>query len=62
MSARAKGHFFTENHDSKNFKLVMARPPLSGGDIWIKVVLHQRYTTPVDNCDIWHDLRLFLKF
>ena len=36
--------------------------PLSGGDIWIKVVLHQRYTAPVDGCDIWNDLRLFLKF
>ena len=26
----------------------ISRSPLSGGDIWIKVVLHQRYTASVD--------------
>ena len=36
-------------------------PPLAGDDIWIKVLPQKRYTLHIDGCDVWHDLRPFLK-
>ena len=36
--------------------------PLSGDDIWIKVLPQKRYTVHIDECDIWNDLRPFLKY
>ena len=36
--------------------------PLSGDDIWIKVLPQKRYTVHIDGCDIWNDLRPFLKY
>ena len=36
--------------------------PLSGGDIWIKVLPQKRSTVHIYVCDIWNDLRPFLKY
>ena len=36
--------------------------PLSGDNIWIKVLPQKRYTVHIDGCDIWNDLRPFLNF
>ena len=35
---------------------------LSGEGIWIKVLSHKRSTVHIDGCDIWNDLRSFLKY
>ena len=37
-------------------------PPLSGDDIWIKVLPQKRSTVYIYVCDIWNDLRPFLKY
>ena len=42
--------------------LALLYPPLSGDDIWIKVLPQKRYTVHIDGCDIWNDLRPFLKY
>ena len=53
--------FFSKNEI--NFVcLIEFELTLSGEDIGIKVVLHQRYTASVDGLDTWKDLRPFLKF
>ena len=39
-----------------------ASTPLSGDDIWIKVLPQKRYIMHIDECDIWNDLRPFLNF
>ena len=36
--------------------------PLSGEDIWIKVLPQKRSTVHIYVCDIWNDLRPFLKY
>ena len=36
--------------------------PLSGQDIWINVLIEKRYAVHVNACDIWNDLRPFLKY
>ena len=36
--------------------------PLSGEDIWIKVLTQKRSIVHIDVCDIWNDLRPFLKY
>ena len=36
--------------------------PLSGEDIWIKVLTQKRSTVHINGCDIWNDLRPFLKY
>ena len=36
--------------------------PLSGDDIWIKVLPQKRYAVHIDGCDIWNNLRPFLKY
>lgn len=42
--------------------LFFSEAPLSGGAIWAKVVLYQRYIVPVNVCDMWNDLRPVMKF
>ena len=53
----SKGH--SEYH-APILRMADYKTPLSGEDIWIKVVLHQRYTASVDGRDTWRDLRPFL--
>ena len=36
--------------------------PLSGEDIWFKVLPQKRSTVHIYVCDIWNDLRPFLKY
>ena len=40
----------------------MENPPLSEEDIWIKVLAQKRCTVHIDECNIWNDLRPFLKY
>ena len=35
---------------------------LSGGDIWINLLAQKRCTVHIDECDVWNDLRPFLKY
>ena len=45
-----------------NFELSLHLTPLSGDDIWIKVLPQKRHTVHIDGCDILNDLRPFLKY
>ena len=36
--------------------------PLFGEDIWIKVLAQEKCTVHIDECNIWNDLRPFLKY
>ena len=47
-------------NSSKIISILMS--PLSGDDIWIEVLPQKRYTVHIDGCDIWNDLRPFLKY
>ena len=38
------------------------RTPLSGEDIWIKVLAQKICTVHIDECNTWNDLRPFLKY
>ena len=42
--------------------LTKQQSPLSGEDIWIKVLTQKRSIVHMDVCDLWNDLRPFLKY
>ena len=46
----------------KIMKSVVHLAPLSGEDIWIKVLPQKRSTVHIYVCDIWNDLTPFLKY